>query len=120
MRGVAGIPSTGFSTWIVDKCGETAGAAGFPLPGKAGSMTRADRLAQALRQDTDGLEAIDSLVDGAWQYALTRRGEIMRRPAAYARSYGGWRWECSLSTCLHYPSVYPALVARFAPLAAAG
>jgi hypothetical protein len=45
-------------------------------------------------------------VIGDAEYALVR-GDVYRRPAAHAGTYGGWRWECTLEHAKLYPTVYP-------------
>jgi hypothetical protein len=56
----------------------------------------------------DGVDGYDLGVIESAQFALTPRGEIMRRRADEAGTYGGWRWECSASHVLRAPvSVFP-------------
>lgn len=59
-----------------------------------------------LHQHKDGLSGRDLGIIGDAQYALAG-GEIYRRPASHAGSYGGWRWECSEEQARRYPQVCP-------------
>ena len=50
----------------------------------------------------DGIAGRDLGIIGECQYALADDGQVYRRRADEAGSYGGWRWECS--------SYHPALI----------
>ena len=44
---------------------------------------------------SDGIAGRDLGIIGECQYALADDGQVYRRRAGEAGSYGGWRWECS-------------------------
>lgn len=54
----------------------------------------------------DGVDGIDLGVIEHSQYALTPVGDIMRRRAADAGTYGGWRWEMTLEHATHFPVIH--------------
>jgi hypothetical protein len=59
---------------------------------------------KALTMAADGIDGRELGIVGECQYALAA-GQIYRRPASHAGSYGGWRWECAQD----HPGRYPSL-----------
>lgn len=69
-----------------------------------------------LENAKDGVDAVDNVIADGWQFAITRGGDVMRRPAAEAGRYGGWRYECSVAHCVRFPLLFPTIAVRYAPL----
>ena len=58
----------------------------------------------------DGINGRNLGIIDEHQYALSVDGEIYRRRASEAGTYGGWRWECGADHPARYP-VNAAMVA---------
>lgn len=54
----------------------------------------------------DGVDGTDLGIIEHSQYTLTPKGDIMRRKASEAGSYGGWRWEMTLEHASHFPIIH--------------
>ena len=51
----------------------------------------------------DGINGRNLGIIDEHQYALSTDGEIYRRRANEAGTYGGWRWECGADHPARYP-----------------
>ena len=60
-------------------------------------------------------EAVSLGVIGAWEFAYAN-ANIWRRAASDLGSYGGWRWECTLTHAQAYPTLYTRVTARITEL----
>jgi hypothetical protein len=57
----------------------------------------------SLTANADGINGRDLGIIGGYQYALSADGEVYRRRASEAGTYGGWRWECGADHPARYP-----------------
>jgi len=63
-------------------------------------------------------EGVDLGIHDGNQYAIVPSGNVYRRPATHAGTYGGWRWESDATHLLRYPTLWPSLADALREIAA--